>query len=146
MRWYACRATISSFGARLLLVRSFFAVNPISSRPTPQVDWVQTLLRRTGSQSFQKAGYPCLQVLAGDLIVHEVRRLSAAAPQRRQAGAPRGRQAQPLLLREAVSLLWMLVVASHEVALRIAASFRAFSRHFPVPWVPASGSMCIFVL
>ena len=149
---YSCVGALSLqffvFGAQLVLVRLCFAGNPLPFRTTPQVDWVQTLLRRTGSQSFQKAGYPCLQVLAGDLIVHEVRRLGAAAAPRRQAGAPRGRQAKPLLLREAVSLLWMLVVASHEVELRNAPTRRAFPRRFPVPWVPPCeySTMCIFVL
>ena len=60
-------------------------------------------------------GYSRLQVSAGEIIVYEVRRLSAAGARKAAGAGARHQQAQPLLLRDAVSLLWMLVVASREV-------------------------------
>ena len=88
------------------------------------IDWVQLLLRRSGSQAI-RLNYPRLQVYVGNIIVHQVSRISrpqptpgihpfsaAAVPDDQGMGSVK---AQEQLLREAVSLLWIFVLASHQV-------------------------------
>jgi hypothetical protein len=87
---------------------------------TREHEWVQLLLRHGESDELRKDGYLRLQVCVGNLIVDEVRRL--IKPHKRDPRDPLGPRVKPralrkelLLLREALSLLWIFVVATHQV-------------------------------